>query len=315
MRAQALAYCLRSGLFERLAESPATPEELGLAPRVAPTLLAFLSSQGLVERDEQGRFRTTPASVTFLVQSSPRFAGGRSLLFQGRHGQIGHLGEVLATGRPLAETELPDSFENFSKDDQQWFAEGMLANAASGAQYLRRELDFSSFRRLLDVGGSSGGYTLALLEAHPLLDATIFDLEPVRPLAEGRIAERGLEDRCRFVGGSFFNDPLPKGHDVLLLANILHDWDAFQCDRILTACYEAIEPAGTIVVVEPMLHEDLSGPAHASVSGLTMALLGGENRTQSQIGEMLERVGFGEMWRSVTGEQNSVVTARKAATT
>ena len=315
MRAQALAYCLRSGLFERLAESPATTEELRLAPRVAPTLLAFLSSQGLVQRDEQGRFHTTPVSDTFLVQSSPRFAGGRSLLFQGRHGQIGRLEEVLATGNPLPEAGVADSFDIFSKDDQRWFAEGMLANAASGAQYLRRELDFSSFRRLLDVGGSSGGYTLALLEAHPLLDATIFDLEPVRPLAEGRIAERGLGDRCRFVGGSFFDDPLPKGHDVLLLSNILHDWDASQCDRILTACYEAIEPGGTIVVVEPMLYEDLSGPAHASVSGLTMALLGGENRTQSQIGELLERVKFGDVWRSVTGDQNSVVTARKAATT
>ena len=311
MRAQALAFCLRSGLFERLAESPATPDELGLAPRVAPTLLAFLSSQGLVERDEQGRFHTTPASDTFLVRSSPRFAGGRSLLFQGRHGQIGQLGEVLATGRPLAETGLADSFDNFSKDDQQWFAEGMLANAVSGAQYLQSEVDFSLFRRLLDVGGNSGGYTMALLEAHPSLGATIFDLEAVRPLAEERIAELQLQERCRFVGGSFFEDSLPKGHDVLLLANILHDWDASQCGRILSACHEAVEPGGTVVVVEPMLYEDLTGPAHASVSGLTMALLGGENRTQSRISEMLEGAGFTEVWRSATGEQNSVVTARK----
>ena len=312
MRAQALAFCLRSGLFERLAESPATPEELGLAPRVAPTLLSFLSSQGLVERDEQGRFHTTPASDAFLVQSSPRFAGGRSLLFQGRHAQIGRLGEVLATGRPLAETGLADSFENFSKDDQQWFAEGMLANAASGARYLQGEVDFSPFRRLLDVGGNSGGYTTAILEAHPLLGATIFDLEAVRPLAEERIAELQLQERCRFAGGSFFEDPLPTGHDVLLLANILHDWDASQCGRILAACHEAVEPGGTVVVVEPMLYEDLTGPGHASVSGLTMALLGGENRTQSGISEMLQRAGFTDVWRSETGEQNSVVTARKA---
>ena len=121
----------------------------------------------------------------------------------------------------------------------------------------------------------------------------------------------GSGERCSFVAGSFFDDPLPAGHDVLLLANILHDWETAECRRILTACHEAIEPEGTIVVVEPMLAEDLSGPEHASVSGLTMALLGGENRTQSRIGELLMEAGFAEVWRSGVGTQNSVVTARK----
>ena len=110
---------------------------------------------------------------------------------------------------------------------------------------------------------------------------------------------------------AFFDDPLPKWHDLLLLANILHDWETAECRRILAACHDAIEPGGTIVVVEPMLAEDLSGPDHASVSGLTMALLGGENRTQSRIGELLEGAGFDEVWQSAVGEQNSVVTARK----
>jgi hypothetical protein len=311
MRAQALAFCLRSGLFERLAEGPSTPDELGLAPRVAPTLMAFLASQGLVERDESGRFRATPATEQFLVRSSPRFAGGRSLLFQGFHERIGRLGEALASGKPLADAGQADMFGSFDEEDQRWFAEGMLANAIAGAGRLRCEVDFSRFRRLLDVGGSSGGYTLALLEANASLEATIFDLPDVRPLAEERITERGLGERCRFVAGSFFDDPLPAGHDVVLLANILHDWETPECRRILGACHEALEPGGTIVVVEPMLAEELTGPDHASVSGLTMALLGGENRTRSRIAGLLEEAGFGDLWRSPVGEQNSVVTARK----
>ena len=311
MRAQALAFCLWSGLFERLSGGPSTPEELGLAPRVAPALLAFLASQGLVEGDAQGRFHATPAARAFLVRSSPRFAGGRSLLFQGFHERIGRLGEALASGRPLAEVGQAAMFGGFDEEDQRWFAEGMLANAIAGAERLLCEVDFAPFRRLLDVGGSSGGYTLALLEAHPLLEATIFDLPEVRALAEERIAALGPGDRCRFVAGSFFDDPLPRGHDVALLGNILHDWETPECRRILAACQEALDPGGTIVVVEPMLAEDLNGPDHASVSGLTMALLGGENRTQSRIGELLEEAGFGDVWRSAIGEQNSVVTARK----
>ncbi|MCY3602015.1 MAG: methyltransferase [Chloroflexi bacterium] len=311
MRAQALAFCLRSGIFERLSSGPSTPDDLGLAPRVAPALLAFLTSQGLAERDEQGRFRATPAAETFLVRSSSRFAGGRSLLFQGFHEQIGRLGEALGSGEALAEAGQADLFGGFDDEDRRWFAEGMLANAIAGAEHLLCEVDFAPFRLLLDVGGSSGGYALSLLEAHPSLEATIFDLPAMRPLAEERITEHGLGGRCRFVAGSFFDDPLPRGHDVLLLANILHDWETPECRRILAACHDAIEPGGTIVVVEPMLAEDLTGPDHASVSGLTMAMLGGENRTQTRIGELLEEAGFGGVWHSAIGEQNSVVTARK----
>ncbi len=312
VRAQALAYCLRSGIFERLSSGPSTPDDLGLAPRVAPALLAFLTSQGLAECDEEGRFRATPAAEAFLVRSSPRFTGGRSLLFQGFHEQIGRLGDALGSGKPLADAGQADLFGGFDDEDRRWFAEGMLANAIAGAEHLLGEVDFGPFRRLLDVGGNSGGYTIALLEAHPSLEATIFDLPATRPLAEERIAEHGLADRCRFVAGSFFEDPLPRGHDILLLANILHDWETPECRRILAACHDAIEPGGTIVVVEPMLAEDLTGPDHASVSGLTMAMLGGENRTQTRIGELLEAAGFGGVWRSAVGEQNSIVTARKA---
>ncbi|MCY3505139.1 MAG: methyltransferase [Chloroflexi bacterium] len=311
MRAQALAFCLRSGIFERLSSGPSTPDDLGLAPRVAPALLAFLTSQGLAERDEQGRFRATPATNAFLVRSSPRFAGGRSLLFQGFHEQIGRLGEALGSGKALAEAGQADLFGGFDDEDRRWFAEGMLANAIAGAEDLLCEVDFAPFRRLLDVGGSSGGYALSLLEAHPSLEATIFDLPAMRPLAEERITEHGLGGRCGFVAGSFFDDPLPRGHDVLLLANILHDWETPECRRILAACHDAIEQESTIVVVEPMLAEDLAGPDHASVSGLTMAMLGGENRTQTRIGELLEEAGFGGVWHSAIGEQNSVVTARK----
>ncbi|HEX6032592.1 MAG TPA: methyltransferase, partial [Tepidiformaceae bacterium] len=83
------------------------------------------------------------------------------------------------------------------------------------------------------------------------------------------------------------------------------------CRRILSRCFAALEPGGTVVVTEPMLREDATGPEHPSVSGLTMAVLGGENRTPSRISAFLTEAGFADCWMSPVGEQNSVVTARK----
>jgi len=158
-------------------------------------------------------------------------------------------------------------FSGFSPEQQRWFAEGMYANAVHGGRSLAKVVDFSHFQRLLDVGGNSGGYAISLARANPGLRATIFDLEPVRELAMERVAAAGLADHIGFAVGSFFEDELPQGHDVVLLSSILHDWDDYDCTAILGRCIRAIEPGGTIVVAEPILAEDATGPDHPAASG------------------------------------------------
>ncbi len=317
VRAQALAFCLHSGFFETLAAEPLAAAEIGrrqgLAPRVLPALLGFLVSEHLLEKDDREKFELTQAARTFLLRSSPRYIGGRGVLFQRFYRAIEHLPEALATGRPWTPSGQHDMFGGFADSDQQWFAEGMFANAIHGAAGLLAQVDFTSFTRLLDVGGNAGGYAIAILRAHPHLRATIFDLESLRQLALERIPEAGMAGRIGFAAGSFFDEPLPAGHDALLLANILHDWDDGDCERIVARCFAALEPGGIVVVTEPMLADDFSGPDHPSVSGLTMALLGGENRTRTRIASMLGAAGFRETWTSPLGHQNSIVTARKPA--
>lgn len=315
VRARTLAFCLRIGLFDRLEEGPLTTEALaaafGLSPRVYPALLSFLSAQRLLVRTSDGRWANAPTASTFLVRSSPRYIGGRSLLFDGFYEAIGHLDRALATGKPWTPAGQHDLFAGFSDEDRRWFAEGMLANAIHGGEALLRTVDFSPFRRLLDVGGGPGGYTIAILRAHPHLEATIFDLPGVEEIARENVERAGLAERVAFASGSFFEDPLPSGHDVLLLSSILHDWEDEDGARILRACHDALLPGGTIVVTEPMLADDFAGPDHPSVSGLTMVLLGGRNRTRREIAAMLEAAGFVDPWCSPLGEQNSTVTARK----
>lgn len=313
IRAQALAYALSIGFFDRLDRAPMTRGEIeaefGLASRVAPAFLAFLASNSLIALGPDGTFRNTEAASAFLVRSSPRYVGGRGLLFQGFYDAIAHLPETLASGRAWTPAGQHDMFAGFTADQQRWFADGMFANAVHGGRSLAEVVDFTMFRRLLDVGGNAGGYAIGLARANPRLQATIFDLEPVRELAIERIAAAGLDERIEFVAGSFFEEELPRGHDALLLSSILHDWDDADCARILARCYRAIEPGGTIIVAEPMLSEDATGPDHPAASGLTMALLGGENRTRSRIAQMLAEAGFGKVWRSALLPQNSVVTA------
>jgi len=169
IRAQALAFCLSSGFFERLEAQPRTFDELvtglGLARRVLPALLAFLASEGLVRRGEDGVFQNTEATRRFLLRASPHYAGGRGLLFRGFYEAIGHLPEALASGRPWTADGQHDMFAGFSGADQRWFADGMFSNAIHGGAALIETVDFQGVRHLLDVGGNAGGYAIALCRA------------------------------------------------------------------------------------------------------------------------------------------------------
>ncbi len=317
VRSRTLAFCLRIGLFDRLESSPMTGEEIahtfGLAQRVYPALLSFLCAEGLLRRLPDGRFANTEPASVFLVRTSPRYVGGRALLFDGFYEAIGHLHEALESGRPWTPRGQHDMFAGFSEEEQRWFAEGMLANAIHGGEALLRVVDLRGVRHLLDVGGGPGGYAIAIARAYPALEVTIFDLPALEPIAMESVRRAGLADRVRFVAGSFFEDPLPRGADAVLLSSVLHDWEDEDCARILAASYDALEPGGLVIVTEPMLADDFTGPDHPSVSGLTMVLLGGRNRTRTEIAAMLEQAGFVDPWCSELGEQNSTVTARKPA--
>ena len=315
VRAQALTFALRTGIFDRLEAGCLSLDdlrfELGLSRRVIPALISFLTAQGLLSRDAKGRIANSEAASTFLVRTSARYVGGRGLLYSGFWEAIRSLPQALATGMPWTAEGQHDMFEGFGPEEQRWFAEGMFANAVHGGRSLMEQVDFSQFERLLDVGGNAGGYATALLQKHSQLRATIFDVEGVRALALERAEENGVTDRVGFEAGSFFEDALPRDHDVLLLSSILHDWGDDDARTILRRCFAAARPGGAVVVTEPMLAEDFSGPDHPSVSGLAMAVLGGENRTRSRVCSLLAEAGFVDCWQSELLPQNSVVTARK----
>ena len=47
------------------------------------------------------------------------------------------------------------------------------------------------------------------------------------------LAEAGVADRVRIVGGDFFHD-VPAGGDAYLLSRVLHNWDDAECVAMMT---------------------------------------------------------------------------------
>jgi 2-polyprenyl-3-methyl-5-hydroxy-6-metoxy-1,4-benzoquinol methylase len=112
---------------------------------------------------------------------------------------------------------------------------------------------------LLDVGGGSGIYSVALLQNNPDLRAVIVDRPEVLKVAREMAHSHGVADRMDCAAGDMFHAALPKA-DIVLLSNVLHDWDVADCQTIIRRCAEALSPGGRLLIHDVFLNDALDGP-------------------------------------------------------
>jgi SAM-dependent methyltransferase len=210
------------GLFEHLADGPATLNHLALRAGVPPRTLRILADAmvalGFVER-QGGQYRNSPVATTFLSGRTPTdlrpflrfwnqisYPGWLHLETSVRNDQpaIGYLGGALTA------------------EQERTFAEGVEAITAGTAAALATIYDFSRHRRVLDLGGGTGSFLIAALHQHPGLDATLLETPAVAAIARQRLSGDPETRHIAIVEGDFFTEPIPGGHDAVIVANILH---------------------------------------------------------------------------------------------
>ncbi len=151
--------------------------------------------------------------------------------------------------------------------------------------------DFSAVRTVADVGGAHGVLLAAVLRANPTARGILFDLPHVIGTAGAAIAAHGLAERCALASGDFFA-AVPDGADLHLLKQIVHDWDDERATRLLRNCHHALNPGGTLLLVEIVIPPD-NRPSPAQAMDLNMmVLLGGRERTEEEFRGLLEAAGF-----------------------
>ena len=78
---------------------------------------------------------------------------------------------------------------------------------------------------LLDVGGGLGIYASTMESVYPQLTAQVLEMAPVDAIARQEIAKHGIREKISVITANMFKDTWPENYDILLLSNVLHDWD------------------------------------------------------------------------------------------
>jgi predicted O-methyltransferase YrrM len=168
--------------------------------------------------------------------------------------------------------------------------------------------------RILDVGGASGSYARALLEAVPGAQATIFDLPVGIQQARKSFAESEFADRIDFAEGDFMQDALPAGYDFVWLSAVIHSLGREQSVRLYRNILQAMADGGTLAIRDYFMSPDRISPPDGALFGVNMFVNtpGGRVYTFDESKEDLEQAGFTDIRLAVPAPgMSAVVAARK----
>jgi hypothetical protein len=260
-------------VFGRLAQAPLTFDDLrqalDLAERPANVLFTALRASGLLTADAQQRLTLTDLSREHLVPGTAFDLSdyvGLAADSPGVHAMV----ERLRTNRPAgAEPDAAGAAyiyrEGVASAMEQEATARHLTLALAGraknvAPILAQRVSLKDARVLLDVGGGTGIYSIACLQKNLDLRAIVWDRPEVLKVADEMAQAYGVADRLKCRPGDMFCDPLPGDADVILLSNVLHDWDVPECRTLVARCADALPVNGRLLIHDVFLNDALDGP-------------------------------------------------------
>ncbi len=261
------------GIFKKLAEFGEADLETiisacGLNSRGGRLLLDACVALGLCDKRE-GRYRNSPEAALFLVSGSPADLSGAIRYNRDVYNAWGRLHKMVRTGKPV---ERPELHLGEDLDRTRTFVLAMHNRALGIGQSVVPLLGLSGSKRVLDVGGGPGTYSMLIARAFPGVECIVLDLPEVVKIAAELITQADLKGRIRTLAGDYHRTPFPDGNDAILFFGVLHQEDEAAIRDLLGRAHDALVPGGCVYVLDMMTDSSRAWPKFSALFSLNMAL-------------------------------------------
>jgi len=269
-RAQALYAAASLSLPDHIAAGHGTvsalAERTGASEDGLARLLRLLAALGVFTGDEEEEKGYGLTEVGALLVGDGEQSMRDMVLLYGEefHRAWGSVVPAVRTGTSGFEHAFGTSLHAYLRDEPDAGPRFLRAMNAGNVFFpeAAAAFDFTRAHTVVDVAGGSGLLLSAVLQAHPHLTGTVFDLPHMLPVAERHLSTAVGAHRYETATGDVF-DKVPAGHDVYLLSRVLQDWDDERCVTLLANIREAMPDSGRLLVLERVVATDGTAPVHS----------------------------------------------------
>ena len=260
-------------------------------PRNTRLFLDGLAAIDLVQK-KSGLYQNAPIAQAFLVEGNQTYLGQLLNFMAKADGPLKNLTTLVKDGPPPKPETPPFSEEMLAQSAFIMANTERAGDAQRVVKIVSKLPEFSSFQKMLDLGGGPGIIGMAIVSAHPKMKGVIFDLPPVIRVAETFIKEYQMEDRMETLCGDFNRDHIGEGYDLVFTSNALHF--AQVIDSVVKKIYDSLNPSGVFVSILGFgLTHERTKPESLVLGLLPVALMGQEHGFyHGCVADSMLRVGF-----------------------
>ena len=142
-------------------------------------------------------------------------------------------------------TNLPD------KAKTSWFSFDHYYSDHAFPEALPHVYEFKP-KKLLDIGGNTGKWSMQSFDFDPDVEITIMDLPGYVETAREQIQKKGFGDRISFHPTNILDESqkFPTGFDAIWMSQFLDCFSDAEIISILKRCKKALNPGGRIFILE-----------------------------------------------------------------
>ena len=281
-------------LFTCVAQGDNTPasfaKRVGISEINAERLLTMCSASGLLNWTAD-HFENADDVARYLVKGEKSYAAAWLTFTRPDWTNWGNLTEKLRNPEPPS---VIGSYGTMTVEYARRYHQATASVGFGSGRRFVKHVDLSMRRRLMDLGGGSGAYSIVAVQAHPQLSAVVFDLPPVVEVTKEFIASNDVESQVSTLAGDFTKDEFPENCDVAIMASNLPQYNREIIATVIKKAFAALLPGGEMHMLGEMLDDDRQGPLDAAIWGLLEAMSNstGMTHTRGDCVSYFEQAGF-----------------------
>ena len=275
-----------SALYQKKQSAADLAKKLKLNLRALVTLLNALVQVGYLKK-KGNVYSAEPSFKTYLNPDGDHFIGDSLKHDLDILKNWSELAQVVKTGKPVRR-------EKRTEAEQENFILAMANNTELNINDFFNSIDLSKCKKVLDVGGGPGTFSIFAVNRYPELTAYNYDLPETITIASKYLKPFLQKERVKLIKGDYFKDSLGNDYDFVLVSNIIHSMSEKDIIMLFRKAFSAVGSKGKLIVKDFFIKDNRIEPQRAVLFAVNMLVntKDGNTYTVKEVTSWLKKAGF-----------------------